>query len=910
MDSALKTIHSIINSYTNAPDADRAFTFIEFIKEFGYDNTPTTFLGIYKEYLSEWSKISDKNIILSDKELIRKNMIETLKSIILNYSSYEEQDFIAHLDWSNERHIQAIIPFFAKKIHKICSFYKNKRNELPLIVNKNKLRGSRDSIEQIVYDKIVDFYFNNKNLAPQINDLKNSLTVSIEQYVDIYSDYFDIPRHKKCTDETRQKLLTANINTVHYEDYLEVSKIISDTLFSGDLFLEEIPLIAQVALDFSADCAGDMKNLRDELLYNATLNQVSLNEQVALRRALYRKYLGCDLYYIYSDGYKNLTMDKLVTADNPSGNLLNCGTADTATVEANNIKLLSQIGLFFKPDKMGILKLSADDFKWEIDDKKIEPNTFYIFPDPYKYGDIGNNKDSGYPLIMEYKLNTYIRNISSGYAKDDPLNYICNVTWNTYQTRQDEDYRLQDNRNFDYSFTKLANSGIISNYKTDLFGNEYCLLKGYEILFDGNGNIQSIKVPTKYPLPAVNVTQAKNPAGIIINGGYFVDPRPNYKKFDIRLPFDYNVRMRNAQDYIWTGLKFGKVEYNASDSTSKLLSAGYFYSNEGTSSNIKFVDHYKEKLINEVSDDKTTVSADVLKNFITDYDNSDLFVQEEDKSFYQIHNSLANYILVKERAMLTSEIKKLYFTINGNEIKCRTAALSENISDSYISIKSFSIIKNYIIVYCTNYIFVVQYNHDGETNYSIVYSDKVEDNVIVKPLYVEKYKKFYILKITPAKRQSGNNILQDYLKLEIDVYKLGIDFEKEVVLLVQDRYEDNSNIINPQYLTCEEINHNFDCESSFINIVDVAFTYNTSLNKFAIIYIQHDSETIPTLYEHTFKLFDAKQFKDTLSTVIYTSKYTNLCEIDMIGEPWDPNISLINNFKNLGDDKYPFFIEN
>ena len=130
------------------------------------------------------------------------------------------------------------------------------------------------------------------------------------------------------------------------------------------------------------------------------------------------------------------------------------------------------------------------------------------------------------------------------------------------------------------------------------------------------------------------------------------------------------------------------------------------------------------------------------------------------------------------------------------------------------------------------------------------------------------------------------------------------------MLLVQDRYEDNSNIINPQYLTCEEISNNFDCESSFINIADVAFTYNTSLNKFAIVYIQHDSETIPILYEHTFKLFDAKQFKDTLSTVIYTSKYTNLCEIDMIGEPWDPNISLINNFKNLGDDKYPFFIEN
>lgn len=912
MDSALKTIYSVINSYKDAPDAARAFTFIEFIKEFGYDNAPSTFLGVYKEYLSEWAKISDKDNILSDKKIVKQNMIETLKSIVLNYSSYEEQDFIAHLDWEKDRHVQAIIPFFAKKIHDICSFYKTKRNELPLIINKNKLRGSKDSIEQIVYDKIVDFYFNNKNLSPQISELKKNLTVSIEQYVDIYSDYFDIPRHKKCTDESRQKFLSANINTVSYEDYLEVSKIISETLFSGDLFLEEIPLIAQVALDFSADCAGDMKNLRDELLYNATLNQVSLNEQVALRRALYRKYLGCDLYYIYSDGYKNLTMDKLVAAENPSGNLLNCGTADTATIEANNYKLLSQIGLFFKPDKTGILKLSADDFKWEIDKEKIEPNTFYIFPDPDKYGDIGSNKGNGYPLIMEYKLNSYIKNISSGYAKDDPFNYICNLTWNTYQTRQDEDYRLIDNKNFNYSFTKLANSGIINNYKTDLFGNEYCLLKGYEILTDSDGNIQSIKVPAKFPLPAVNVSQSKPPQGIIINGGYFVDPRPTYKKFEVRLPFDYAVRLRHSNDYIWTGMKFNKLDYNTSLTTSKILSAGTFSANDNTESNIIFVDHYKEKLISDKAEDKTTVTSDVLKNFITDYDNSNIFIEEKDESFYQIHNSSANFILVKDHSYIESPIKKLYFVKQGNDILIKSINADDILNDSFIAIKSFNIIKNYIIVYTTDYIFVIQYNHNNTTNYELVYIDTLENGTIVKPLYVEKQQKFYILKLTPSVRHNGSSS-QNYFKVEIDTYKLGIYFEKEITLLVKDSYDNNipsdNKDINPQYLTCAEVNNNFDSESSFINVSDTAFTYNTALNMFAIVYIQHDSEMIPSIYEHTFKLFDAEQFKKTLSTVIYTSKYSNLCEIDMSGAPWDTDINKITNFKNLGNNKYPFFIE-
>ena len=78
---------------------------------------------------------------------------------------------------------------------------------------------------------------------------------------------------------------------------------------------------------------------------------------------------------------------------------------------------------------------------------------------------------------------------------------------------------------------------------------------------------------------------------------------------------------------------------------------------------------------------------------------------------------------------------------------------------------------------------------------------------------------------------------------------------------------------------------------------------------FAIVYIHHDSEKIPSIYEHTFKLFDAKQFKDTLSTVIYTSKYSTLCEIDMLKEPWNPDTKYITQFKNLDSNKYPFFIE-
>ena len=444
----LKNLYSIINGKSDAKDKDRSFTFIEFIKEFGYDNSSSSFLVDYKSYLSAWANTIQNSKVISDKEFIKRSLTDTLKSIVLTYSSYEEQDFLANINWDNPIHQKAIIPFFAEKIKSICNFYKNKRQETHLIVNKNAFKGSRTSLEQIIYDKILDFYFENKNLKPQISHLQNNLTISIEEYIDIYSEYFDIPRHRKCTDETRAKLLEANMNNVNYEDYVQLSKVLSDSLFNGEVFLEELPLVAQVGLDLSQKCAGDVASLRDKLLNEATLNQVNLGDQIALRRKLYEKYLGCDLYYIYCSEGGTVYIDKLTEALNPSGNLLNCSTADTAVVEADKVKLLSNIGLFFKPDKTGILKINANDFSWEIDKDKLQADTFYVFPDPNKYGDIGNAKSSDYPLIFEYKLNEYIKNISSGWAKDDPLAYISSTTWNTYYSKQDNDYILDNNKEY------------------------------------------------------------------------------------------------------------------------------------------------------------------------------------------------------------------------------------------------------------------------------------------------------------------------------------------------------------------------------------------------------------------------------------------------------------------------------
>ena len=143
------------------------------------------------------------------------------------------------------------------------------------------------SIEEIIYEKVFDYLFSDRNTMVSYANIKRDLMISVENYVDVYSEYFDIPRQKEFTDKTRAEMLSSNINDVDYRTYLEIELVISEILFSGNVYLEEIPLVAQLGVDLSQNCVGDMLALKNTLLANTTINQVPLTEQVALKRKLY-----------------------------------------------------------------------------------------------------------------------------------------------------------------------------------------------------------------------------------------------------------------------------------------------------------------------------------------------------------------------------------------------------------------------------------------------------------------------------------------------------------------------------------------------------------------------------------------------------------------------------------------------
>jgi hypothetical protein len=90
MNPRLEDIESIINGYEFAKDKNRVFTYIEFVKMFGYDNDANVFINQYKTYVNRWANIKKETINVSDDDFVLGKMVEILKSITLDYSSYEE----------------------------------------------------------------------------------------------------------------------------------------------------------------------------------------------------------------------------------------------------------------------------------------------------------------------------------------------------------------------------------------------------------------------------------------------------------------------------------------------------------------------------------------------------------------------------------------------------------------------------------------------------------------------------------------------------------------------------------------------------------------------------------------------------------------------------------------------------
>jgi len=483
----------IRNSITGTGDASeikdnvKPFSFLDFIINTNVEYTPEEYNNFYIFYLKKWADVKN-----SSDEVLKTNYItlyvEFLKEITLTYSTQQELKFLSNLDFTDPVDLDVAIPFYVEKIRQIILFFKSKRDEGKYVIDRNKIKGTNLSIERSLFEKIYDYLLTAEEdpryntLAFSLSNITTNLKIDIGEFVDVYSNYFDVPR----SEESARSFLGSNLNDI------EVSVFFDDVneVFKGEVFLTEIPIAINNAVNLDITCstlnpifastvANTTNNVSSEVIRNCSeLCGFDYESKLELKQNLIKKYIGTDFYYIDTTVSPPVS-GLLFKADKPYGNIQNLQTADTASTPSNQQKLLRDIGIFFKPDKTGIFKLQANKYTYEIDVEKIvSSNKIYIFPDPSIYGNVSTNSQEDYPLIFEFDFRHDLKNVSSSFSNSDPYVRNDEQTFSPYYTRQQSEVKNFVNDNgILLNFSDLYNKGYITKYQTDVFGNEYALFK-------------------------------------------------------------------------------------------------------------------------------------------------------------------------------------------------------------------------------------------------------------------------------------------------------------------------------------------------------------------------------------------------------------------------------------------------
>jgi hypothetical protein len=522
--------NSIINPGSKSEDLTSPFSFLEFITRTRVDYGPEEYNKFYLLYLKEWNEAKNENKVKAATNTT-KSYVEFLKEVTLTYTTQQERRFLSTLDFNDPVDLDIIIPFYAEKIRDIVLFYKEKRDTGKFIIDRNKIKGSEVSIEKALYESIYNFTFASED-SPQysttaltLSSLRENLAIDVLEYVDIYGNYFDIPR-----DDTQFSRTNTNDidSSLYFDDPL--------TIFRSEVFLTEIPLAINATINYDNICNPENPLA---LLENECQDTTGLtaDQRVELKKRLISKYAGVDFYYIDTTVTPAVS-GKLFAAQNPAANIENLQTVDTPTVPSGFNKLLRDVGLFFTPDKNGLFKINAPSLTYSIDTQALESDKIYVFPDPSIYGNVSLNKQAAYPIVHIYDSRDDIRNISSSLIANDPYVRSSDQTFAPYFVKEQNDVSgLQPDEELLLNFKDLYNEGYITKYQTDIYGNEYALFK------DRFGF--TFEAPTE--------TTETYILNLLLNGHVFFD---TFEGFN----FDYSVASVNGTT-IRSGLTSHTVDY-------------------------------------------------------------------------------------------------------------------------------------------------------------------------------------------------------------------------------------------------------------------------------------------------------------------------------------------------------------
>ena len=461
-------------------DYIQPYSFIEFLKNTNNNYTPKVYNEFYLEYISRWQQVKG-TLNIDTQTLVRNQYIDLMREISLTYSSAQERRFLSNINFNDPEDLEIAIPFFSRKIKEIVLLYKSSRDKLTFQIEKNKRKGTESSVQLALRENIINFLQSSDRFASlniELSSVNSNVKIKLDELVDTYGNYFDLPYNPPADYNfggvNRDELYTSNINDIDYRYFIDLDGFLKKYVYDR-VFIEELGKNFTINLDIAYDPVCDPTNIIGEYIEQISVAGITPESYRQLRERLVKKFIGVDYNFVVKNGVGEVLTGTLFEADNPSGNLLNVNSVSTATVLSNELKSLRKIGLYFAPEKQNIIKFNKTTNTYAIDFDKLTPNVTYVFPNPDLYG---KNYSSDYPLIFYYDPAAVTRRLPNTNTYGDPVldpraqNFFAYYSrQQTYDTENINEYSLKT------AFTSLYDLGYIQDWKQDVYGNEYGLMK-------------------------------------------------------------------------------------------------------------------------------------------------------------------------------------------------------------------------------------------------------------------------------------------------------------------------------------------------------------------------------------------------------------------------------------------------
>ncbi len=877
-----------------AKDFREAFSFYDFLQNTEIRLTHQQYSAAYKNYLFIWSTVKRNNSSQS-QQLIRDRYIELLKDISLNYLTFEERRFLKLADFNDDNDLDIIIPLYSKKIIEICKYHAEKREKTKQSANKNQERGTKKSVESAIYDSLTDYVLvsDDQNLAYnfprlKIEEIISTLDIEIEELIDVYTTYLDNNPDTRfelydTKNTLRQQLFSANTNNIDGNIFLDFDAATRKYIFEIlGIFLKETGRVFTINYDITK---ANLNCKSGDKLYDLITKYKDYATTILdLKSILIKKFIGADFYYIKTGNSKNdIETGKLFEAENPSGNLLNRHFPSTATIEEDSqLKTLRKIGLFFRPEKTGLLYFSAPKNHYEVDYSKLEPNKLYIYPDPDRYGNttgLTNTHFDEYPLIHTQDYTPLIKKISDGFAEGDIFSNPAEQNFYGYIAKNQLAHsKVINERGLGLKFLSIVNKGKITRWQSDIYGNEFALFEPTEFKTykDERTSInQSITSYSKFDggiflfddktqLPALCSSDKSSWPGSIFSSNYYYNIlldggiagiingimiRPSIGNpiidgltYDIPTTNTFSLEI-NPTSYAWDtytiiyngGSFFDPITFEASFSFGYVLSSILFEDIDGgnfiQNEIYEEFDSSKNIFLNEVKENCNTKTIN-----LTSIAYKEIYVKNiRDNTVSNINDSLSN-------------ILKKY---NYNE--SLSAELIYNLLD-------FGVFNDILYIKTNNYAIFEKYRFDGKFNSLNTPSNILSGN-LSEPFFFENKKFSIICKVDISNANNIDSIIYP------TIYKI---------------FYNDANI--------EEVTYKFDDGlsgiSEFENPIPVAFTrvskptltHNSRNKIYAICCTLYDNNNMPYIYEIFFKYnnIDLIILKVNLISLMKSGTYTTL----------------------------------